>query len=87
MNRKKRKQKRILSVLIFIIGLLLAGYIGGWLLFIKPIIACCAAFDAGNLTALMVGISIIKIVFATAISSIIFWVASMISILISGDEL
>lgn len=42
--------KNILAVIIFILGIVLAGYIGGWLMFIKPIITCCKAFDTGTLS-------------------------------------
>lgn len=33
-----------------IVGIALGIYTGGWLLFIKPIITVCAAYDAGTLT-------------------------------------
>ena len=48
-----------------IVGIVLGIYIGGWLLFIKPIIAVCAAYAAGTLTGSMIGWTIIKcLVFA-----------------------
>jgi hypothetical protein len=39
-------------------------YGGGWLLFIQPIIALCKAIDAGTITALMVGLTVVKCIFA-----------------------
>ena len=84
MNIKNKKSKRIISIVLFIVGILLAIYIGGWLLFIKPIIACCIAFDAGTLTAFIVGVSVIKVLCASAVAGVIFWITSTISILI-GD--
>ena len=75
--------KSILAVLVFILGVVLAGYTGGWLLFIKPIIDCCKAFDAGSLTGLMVGITVLKCVFASAVASIIIWVCSVVAALLN----
>ena len=41
--------KRVfLAIVTFIIGAALGLYVGGWLLFIKPIITCCVAFDGGK---------------------------------------
>lgn len=76
--------KNILAVIVFILGVVLAGYTGGWLLFIKPIIDCCKAFDAGSLTGLMVGITVLKCVFASAVASIIIWACSVIAALLNG---
>lgn len=85
MNKKKRKNKGLWSILIFIIGLVLAAYVGGWLLFIKPIISCCIAFDAGTLTALIVGISVIKILCASVVAGVIIWVSGLISTIITAS--
>lgn len=46
--------------------------VGAWLLFIKPIIAVCAAYDAGTLTGSMIGWTIIKcLVFAPIAEKVI----------------
>lgn len=63
--------RKILGVIIAIVGIGLGLYVGGWLMFIKPIIACCMAFDAGTLTGTMVGWTVIKCIFASFIGSII----------------
>lgn len=77
--------KRVfLAIVTFIIGAVLGLYVGGWLLFIKPIITCCVAFDGGTLTALMISITIIKIICAGAVGSFIFWVFGAISTVIVG---
>lgn len=55
-----------------IIGTALGIYAGGWLLFIKPIIVVCAAYDAGTLTGSMIGWTIIKcLVFAPIAAKVI----------------
>lgn len=74
--------KNILAVIIFILGIVLAGYIGGWLMFVKPIINCCKAFDLGTLSGLMVGMTALKCVFASAVAGVIMWITSILCITI-----
>lgn len=71
--------RNVLAVLIFIAGVLLACYVGGWVLFIKPILAACAAFDSGTLTATVLGVTVIKCLLASVVSSLIITVASVIA--------
>ena len=76
--------KNVIAILIFIIGVLLGCYFGGWVMFIKPIIDCLAAFDAGVLTGMMVGITIIKCLFATTVGIIIVWVGAIVAAIIGN---
>lgn len=69
----------VLAILVLIIGVLLACYVGGWVLFIKPILAACAAFDAGTLTATVLGVTVIKCLLASAVASVIIAVAYVIA--------
>ena len=63
-----------------IVGVALDIYAGGWLLFIKPIITVCAAYDAGTLTGSMIGWTIIKyLVFAPIAAKVIMNVALAIA--------
>ena len=50
---------------------------------IKPILAACAAFDAGTLTATIIGITIIKCLFAGVVFSLIVTAASFLANAIS----
>ena len=61
-----------------IAGLLGGAYVGGWLLFVKPIIEVCKAYDAGTLTGLMVGIAVIKCLLAGAVGCAIFYTGLLI---------
>lgn len=76
--------RKILGVIIAITGIGLGLYVGGWLMFIKPIIACCMAFDAGALTGTMVGWTVIKCIFASFIGSIIGYVGILIGATVIG---
>lgn len=71
--------RNAIAILIFIVGILLAIYVGGWVLFIKPIMVACAAFDAGTLTASLVGMTVIKCLIATTVAGFIIFVSSTIS--------
>ncbi len=76
MKRKRHikfKVRTVLGVLIMVVGFAIAGYMGIWEMFIGPIIDACKHFDAGTLTGLIVGKTIIKCVFASTVSSLIAW--------------
>ena len=72
--------KDVLFWITIIIGVILGIYVGGWLLFIKPIVVTCAAYDAGTLTGSMIGWTIIEcLVFAPIAAKVIMNVALTIA--------
>lgn len=75
----KKGIKVILAVLIFVGGIVAAIYFGLYVMFIKSILTACAAFDAGTLTATLVGWTVIKCLLASAVSSLIVWITTTIS--------
>lgn len=75
----KNVLKVIFSVLIFVGGIVAAIYFGLWVMFIKPILLACAAFDAGTLTATLVGWTVIKCLLASAVASLIVWITASIA--------
>ena len=62
--------RMILAILVFVIGIILAVYFGLWLMFIKPIMAACAAYDAGALTGVIIGKTVLKCIFAGTVESV-----------------
>ena len=70
--------KKIIGVLLIIAGIVGGLYVGGWLMFIKPIIEACKAFDAGTLTGMTVGVTVLKCIFASFVGSIITYVGYLI---------
>lgn len=56
-----------LGIAVFIISVIVGGYIGGYVLLVNPIVSACMAYDAGDLTATIVGLTIIKGVFAPVV--------------------
>lgn len=78
MKRKRHikfKVRTVLGVLIMVVGFAIAGYMGIWEMFIGPIIDACKHFDAGTLTGLIIGKTVIKCIFASTVSSLIAWVS------------
>lgn len=82
MRTNKLKIQGAIALILWIFGVLAGLYVGGWLMFIKPIIACCVAFDAGTLTGIMVGISILKCIFGSAVGGTIFLICHVIAMLL-----
>ena len=70
--------KRFIGNLIILAGILGGAYVGGWLMFIKPIIEACKAFDAGILTGLMIGTTIIKMLLAGTVGCAIYYIGVII---------
>lgn len=84
---KKKKggiAKNIIGNLLIAAGVVGGLYVGGWLMFIQPIIEACKAFDAGTLTGLIVGVTVLKCIFATAVGSIIGYVCILFGTLVKG---
>ena len=65
--------KEAIGYILMIIGIAAGLYVGGWLMFIQPILEVCKCFDAGTLTGTIIGVTILKCVFSGAVGSIIAW--------------
>lgn len=66
--------KNIIGNLLIVAGIIGGLYVGGWLMFIHPIIEACKALDAGTLTGMIVGITVLKCIFATLTGSIVAYI-------------
>lgn len=72
--------RRIIFGWIVLVGSIASGiYVGGWLMFIKPILDVCSAFDAGTITGLLVGISVLKCLFASVVGWLIVYVGAAVA--------
>ena len=71
--------KYIIGWIIFIGSIALGLYVGGWVMFIQPIIEACKAFDAGTLTGLIVGTTVLKCIFAGTVGGIIIYIGLTIA--------
>lgn len=70
--------KSIIGNLLIAAGIIGGLYVGGWMMFIQPIIEACKAFDAGMLTGTIVGITVLKCIFASAVGSVIAYVGVLV---------
>lgn len=77
-----KNTRSIISMVVLIIGFLLTLYVGGWLMFLKPIIYAVAAFDAGTLTGTIILWTIIKCILASFVGGVISYIGIIIAILI-----
>lgn len=80
MDKKTRKAlkealKLAIAIIIIIAGIVAAIYYGVWVMFIQSILSACAAFDAGTLTAMTVGLTVIKCIFASTVAELIISVS------------
>ena len=77
--------KKIVGILLMIAGVVGGLYVGGWMMFIQPIIEACQAFDAGTLTGTIVGVTVLKCIFASAVGSIIAHVGFLVGRILVTD--
>lgn len=75
--------RQILALIVFIGSIVLGVYAGVWQMFIHPIIEACMYFDAGTLTGTIIGITVLKCIFASAVSSIIIHVGAVIATILN----
>lgn len=73
----------ILAILVFAVGIILAIYFGLWVMFVEPIMAACAAFDAGTLTGTVIGATVLKCIFSGVVATVIIFVSTLIARFIS----
>lgn len=83
MMRKRHKRKKcikpIVAILLILLGIAGGIYVGAWLMLSKPIIACLTAFDAGSITAVIVGTTILKCIFSVPTGVLVFIVCCAIA--------
>ena len=60
--------KKIIGYLFMAIGILVGLYVS-----VQPILEACMCFDAGTLTGTIIGITVLKCIFAGAIGGIFVW--------------
>lgn len=76
--------KNVISCIILIASIVLGVYVGFFVLFIHPIMAIANGYDAGTLTGAFVAVNIVKCLLAGTCGSLIIYIGSAISTLISA---
>ncbi len=77
--------KKLLGWLLIIASVIGGLYVGGWMMFIRPIIEACKAFDAGTLTGTIVGITVLKCLFASTVGVLITYFGTLIGGILAAD--
>ena len=73
-----------LGAIVYAISIIIGFYVSIWVMLTEPIIYACQCFDAGTLTATIVGITIIKILLSGFAGILIMFVGFAIAFFISN---
>lgn len=75
--------KKLLGVLLIIIGVVGGIYVGGFVMFVQPILDVCKAIDTKTLTCTVVGVAILKCIFASFIGYLIATAGVMVGCILT----
>lgn len=78
------KIRDLLGAIVYTISIIIGFYVGIWVMLVEPIIYACQCFDAGTLTATIVGITIIKFLLSGFAATLIMLVGFAIAFFISN---
>ena len=83
-----RNIRMALSVAIYILGLAVSVYVGGWIMLLKPVKETIAAYTLSTLTLTQLLISVIKCISSMTVSGLIWCIGYIASnhIFDSRDE-
>lgn len=73
-----------LGIAVYAISIIIGFYVGIWVMLVEPIIYACQCFDAGTLTATIIGITIIKILLSGFVGTLIMFIGFAIAFFISN---
>lgn len=73
-----------LGIIVYAISIILGFYVSIWAMLVEPIIYACQCFDAGTLTATIIGITIIKILLSGFAGILIMFIGFAIAFFISN---
>lgn len=73
-----------LGIAVYAISIIIGFYVSIWVMLVEPVIYACQCFDAGTLTATIIGITIIKILLSGFVGTLIMFIGSAIAFFISN---
>lgn len=73
-----------LGIAVYGISIIIGSYVSIWVMLVEPIIYACQCFDAGTLTATIIGITIIKILLSGFAGVLIMFIGFAIAFFISN---
>ena len=73
----------IIGIASFVAGF----YVGIWVMFIQPIIYACQCFDTGTLTATIIAITILKVIFSGFVGCLVIIAGCTLASFIMTDDI
>ena len=73
-----------IGIAVYAISIIICLYVSIWVMLVEPIIYACQCFDAGTLTATIIGITIIKILLSGFAGILIMFIGFAIAFFISN---
>ena len=73
-----------LGIAVYAISIIIGFYVSIWVMLVEPIIYACQCFDAGTLTATIIGITIIKILLSGFVGILIMFIGCAIAFFVSN---
>lgn len=73
-----------LGIAVYAISIIIGFYVSIWVMLVEPIIYACQCFDAGTLTATIIGITIIKILLSDFVGILIMFIGFAIAFFVSN---
>lgn len=73
-----------LGIAVYAISIIIGFYVSIWVMLVEPVIYACQCFDAGTLTATIIGITIIKILLSGFVGTLIMFIGFAIAFFISN---
>ena len=68
----KKKISMILGIICYAVGVIGALYVGGWLMFVKPICTCIGAIVSHSVTIALLVSTVVKAVLASTMAGLIW---------------
>ena len=79
-----KKISIIIHWLLLVASIIGGLYVGGWVMFIQPILEACKHFDTGTLTGAMIGTTVLKCIFASGVGGVIIYIGTIVSTFIAA---
>ena len=80
MRKSLKTGKALVPVLIWIVGIILAIYIGFWLMFICGIVQIVEAVKADPVSSWGIAWGIVRVILASFVGWLIFWLTSIVAL-------
>ena len=78
--------KHLIGILITIGSIILGIYVGVWVMCVQPIMDVCMAIDNHTISASIVGVAVIKILFSSVVGGLIAYIGTVIGTFLTSTK-